>query len=101
MATVYGGDFEKREQIGKGGMAWVYRGWQLSLDRPVAIKIMFPHLAEDESLRKRFLREALTSANLAHENVVHVYRAGEEAGEPYIAMEFIDGLDLHRWLEIR
>lgn len=97
--TIYGGDFEKREQIGKGGMAWVFKGRQISLDRPIAIKIMFPQLAEDEALRKLFLREGLSAANMDHENIVHVYRAGDEAGEPYIAMEFIDGLDLLHWLE--
>jgi outer membrane biosynthesis protein TonB len=91
------GAYELRKQIGKGGMAWVYLAVQKALDRPVAIKILFPHLAEDESLVARFQLEARAAARMKHENIVQVIDYGKFEDQPYIAMEYIEGLNLREW----
>jgi serine/threonine protein kinase len=93
------GPYELRQRIGKGGMAWVYLAWEKSLDRPVAIKILFPHIAEDERLAARFEREARAAGRMHHENLVQVHAFGHHQGQPYIAMEYVDGCDLKTWLE--
>jgi serine/threonine-protein kinase len=93
------GAYELRKQIGKGGMAWVYLAVQRALDRPVAIKILFPHLAEDEKFVARFELEARAAAKMRHENIVQVYDYGKFEDQPYIAMEYVDGLNLREWLD--
>ena len=81
------------EKIGTGGMAEVYLGHQISIDRPVAIKIMSPKLAVDESFAKRFIKEANVGA-LTHPNIITVYDAGRVDSYYYIVMEYIGGGDL-------
>ncbi len=93
------GSFELHEKIGSGGMASVYLGKQKSLDRPVVLKILYPHLAEDEKLVTRFEREARAAAHLRHENVVQVIDCGRFDDLSYIAMEFVEGLNLKQWIE--
>lgn len=80
--------------IGRGGMGAVYRGTQLSLGRPVAIKILPPEFAEDPAFAGRFHREALAMAKLEHPNLVTIHHFG--FAEPYyfIVMDFVDGNDL-------
>src|SRR5262245_27671131 len=97
-AIVFGGDFERHELIGKGAMGWVYKGRQISMQRDVAIKVMYPHLAEEGTFRLMFEREALGPGGLDHENIVHVYGRGTDSNGSYIAMEYVDGLDLRRWI---
>src|SRR4051812_413999 len=80
--------------IGRGGMGVVYRATQLALERPVALKLIAPDLAEDESFRERFKRESRTAAQIEHAHVVPVHEAGEADGQLYIAMRLIDGIDL-------
>jgi ABC-type branched-subunit amino acid transport system substrate-binding protein/streptogramin lyase len=80
--------------VGRGGMGVVYRAHDLALDRPVALKILAPELATDVSFRERFLRESRLAASIDHPNVIPVYDAGEVAGELYIAMRFVEGIDL-------
>jgi DNA-binding beta-propeller fold protein YncE len=80
--------------VGQGGMGVVYRAVQVSLDRPVALKLITPVLAADPGFRERFERESRLTASLDHPNVVPVYAAGEHAGALYIAMRFVDGTDL-------
>ena len=92
------GAFELHERIGSGGMASVYLGVQKSLDRKVVLKILFPHLAEDAQLVERFEREARAAALLKHENIVQVIDCGRQDDVPYIAMEFVEGMDLEKWL---
>src|SRR5512146_3330047 len=94
------GGFELHEKIGSGGMATVYRGVQRSLDRPVVLKILHPHLSEDHSLIIRFEREARAAANLRHENIVQVIDCGREENTSYIAMEYVEGMDLKRLMEL-
>jgi predicted Ser/Thr protein kinase len=89
------GDFEIREEIGKGGMGQVYKAKQISLDRDVAIKILSSHLSEVEEFRERFDLEAKVVASLIHENILQVYSKGVTAdGIHYFAMEYVDGEDL-------
>jgi serine/threonine protein kinase len=84
--------------IGRGGMGVVYRAHDLALDRPVALKVLSPELAEDVGFRERFLRESRLAASIDHPNIVPVYDAGEVAGELYVAMRFVDGADLRQLL---
>ena len=86
------------ELIGRGGMGAVYRGVQKSLDRPVAIKVLPPELANaDPSFAARFEREAKSMARLDHPNIVHVFDFGRtHAGHWFIVMEFINGVDFHQ-----
>src|ERR687892_2223563 len=85
--------------VGRGGMGVVYRATDLSLGRPVALKLIAPELAEDESFRARFLREPRLAASLDHPNVIPIYEAGEHAGQLYLAMRFVEGEDLKSLLE--
>jgi class 3 adenylate cyclase/tetratricopeptide (TPR) repeat protein len=85
--------------VGRGGMAVVYRASDLALERPVALKLIAPELAQDEGFRKRFLRESRLAASLDHPNVVPIYEAGEERGLLYIAMRYVEGSDLRVLLE--
>ncbi len=80
--------------LGRGGMGVVYRAWDVSLDRPVALKLIAPELAENDRFRARFLREPRLAASLDHASVVPIYRAGEHDGQLYLAMRFVEGSDL-------
>jgi serine/threonine-protein kinase len=93
------GDFQLEELIGRGGMGAVYRGRQLSLDRPVAIKVLSAHLTDSSDFRKRFLLEARASARVNSPYVVQVHFAGEQGRHHYFAMEYVDGVDLARKLK--
>ena len=87
--------------IGRGGMGAVYKARQLSLDRPVVVKILPPSLMEADGGRfaKRFEREARTMANLAHPGIVRVFESGRTAeGWPFIVMEHVEGKDLAQLL---
>src|SRR5256885_8297557 len=80
------------DQIGYGGMAVVYRARQETLDRTVAIRILSETMAASGEFMERFRREARTSANLRHPNVITVHDFGEdERGVPYLVMEYIEG----------
>src|SRR3954454_1604584 len=75
-------------------MGVVYRGVQLDLDRPVALKLIAPQLAEDPSFRERFVRESRLAAAIDHPNVIPIYYTGEHEGALYIAMRYVEGSDL-------
>jgi YVTN family beta-propeller protein len=79
---------------GRGGMGVVYRAVQFDLDRPVALKLIAPQLAEDESFRERFVRESRLAASIDHPNVIPIYYTGEHEGALYIAMRYVEGSDL-------
>jgi serine/threonine-protein kinase len=83
---------------GQGGMSVVYRATQISLDRPVALKVIAPELAADEGFRARFQRESRVLASIDHPNVIPVYEAGEAEGRLFIAMRWVDGTDLRALL---
>src|SRR4051794_27131667 len=80
--------------IGRGGMGIVYRATQIALQRPVALKVIAPNLAEDEGFRRRFRRESMLAAAIDHPNIIPVYEAGEVDGIPFIAMRYVKGTDL-------
>jgi len=92
--TVGGGRYRLERQLGHGGMATVHLGRDSELDRLVAVKVLAESLAGDEAFRRRFLREARLAARLSHPNVVGVYDAGEDAGGPFIVMEYVEGRTL-------
>ena len=83
---------------GRGGMGIVYRATQLSLGRPVALKLIAPEHAADADFRERFQRESRMAAAIDHPNVIPVYEAGEEDGRLYLVMRWVAGTDLHRLL---
>jgi serine/threonine-protein kinase len=86
--------------VGRGGMGVVYRAEDIGLGgRPVALKLLPPTLAGDPAFRERFLREMRVAAAIDHPNIVPVYRAGEEQGRLYLAMRYVDALDLRRVLQ--
>jgi len=87
------------ELIGSGGMANIYKAIQLSLDRPIALKIMHQHLTVDEGFVVRFEKEAKQAAQLQHENIVSIIDYGSDKGVYYIAMEYVDGKNLKEILE--
>ncbi|MBC8077248.1 MAG: serine/threonine protein kinase, partial [Chloroflexales bacterium] len=89
------GRYEVQQEIGRGGMARVYRAVDTLLQRSVAIKVLAPQLGLDPEFARRFEREAITAANLRHPAIVTVYDVGEQDGLRYIAMEFIRGRTLH------
>src|SRR5690242_9256057 len=75
-------------------MGVVYQAVELSLGRPVALKVIAPHLAEEPGFRERFIRESRVSASLDHPHIVPVYGAGEADGVQYIAMRLVEGVNL-------
>jgi DNA-binding beta-propeller fold protein YncE len=84
--------------IGRGGMGEVYRAYDKRLERNVALKILAPRYAEDAAFRQRLLRESRLAAGIDHPNVIPVYDAGEADGRLYLAMRFVDGIDLRALL---
>jgi serine/threonine protein kinase len=95
------GRYTIQEEIGRGGMARVYRAQDTQLKRIVAIKVLLPQLAIDPEFAQRFEREAVTAANLRHPNIVTIYDVGEQDGLRYIAMEYVRGHTLHAIIEQR
>ena len=96
-STLAGYKVEKR--LGRGAMGTVYLARQLSLDRPVALKILAPRFSKDEDFIQRFLEEARAAGRLNHPNVVQVYDAGHEGDHHYMSMEYLEGGSLEELLE--
>jgi serine/threonine protein kinase/Leucine-rich repeat (LRR) protein len=92
------GHYEVLEILGRGGFGVVFRAFDAMLQRVVAVKVLSPQMAATSPARKRFLREARSSAKIRHENVVQVY-AVEEQPLPYLVMEFIPGETLQQRLD--
>jgi predicted Ser/Thr protein kinase len=93
------GNYQIGEELGRGGMAVVYRAYQPSLNRYVAIKVLPPQLAFDRQFVERFLREARSAAGLRHPNIVVVHDVGEQNGLYYIVMEYLEGRTLKEVIE--
>lgn len=91
---IFSGRYELYRRLARGGMAEVFLARDKLLDRPVAVKVLFPEYATDESFVERFRREAQAAANLNQPNVVGVYDWGQEAGTYYIVMEYVEGRSL-------
>jgi serine/threonine-protein kinase len=92
--TVLNDRYEIERRIGRGGMADVFLARDLLLDRPVAIKVLFPEFATDPAFVERFRREAQAAANLSHPNIVAVYDWGRANGTYFMAMEYVPGRTL-------
>ena len=88
---MFNGRYELLRRIARGGMADVYLARDASLDRQVAVKVLFPEFANDPSFVERFRREAKAAANLNHPNIVGIYDWGQEQGTYYIVMEYVVG----------
>jgi serine/threonine protein kinase len=105
-SELYLGAYLLIEKVGEGGMGKVYRARRLSDNRPIALKIIRPILLANPVIRKRYDREVASALTLKHPNIVEVFDAGEIDGRFYLAMEFVDGIDLarlvkeHRPLEV-
>ena len=93
--------YEIVKSIGEGGMANVYLAQDTILDRKVAVKVLRGDLSSDDKFIRRFQREALSVSNLSHPNIVEVYDVGEEDGQHYIVMEYIEGKTLKQLLKKR
>src|ERR687891_84028 len=91
IGTLIGGRFRLEEKVGSGGMSSVYRAYDPTLERLVAIKMMHRDISSDPDQLERFRREARAVAQLNHPHVVTVIDAGEDEGAPYIVFEYIEG----------
>lgn len=98
---IFLGRYRIEREVGRGGMAVVYKGEDFLLGREVAIKVLHPHLAQRTEARFRFAREARIIAKLRHPNIVEVYDySGEESDTSFIITEYIDGITLSEFLEL-
>ena len=87
------------EQIGRGGMAVVYRAYDLQLDRQVALKVLDPVLAVDGDFQQRFIRESRAAAAVDHPNIIPIFAAGEADGVLFIAMRYVSGPDVRTLID--
>ena len=91
--------YEILSVVGKGGFGVVLKGFDESLHRIVAIKVMSPHMALNGTARQRFVREARTAAAVMHENVVTIHEVNGDAKIPFLAMQFVSGITLNDKIE--
>ena len=99
IGIVLGNRYEILEEIGKGGMAHVYKAKCNLLNRPVAIKVLRQDLEEDSEFLKRFNTEAQSAASLVHPNIVSIFDFGYDQGYHYIVMELIEGITLKQYIQ--
>src|SRR6476619_6866186 len=92
--SVLNSRYELHRRLARGGMADVFLARDQLLDRPVAVKVLFPEFATDPTFVARFRREAQAAANLTHPNIVSVYDWGQQRGTYFIVMEFVNGRTL-------
>src|SRR6478736_8816927 len=94
VGQVFSNRYRIEREIAHGGMAEVYLARDESLNRPVALKALFPEFAREPSFVERFRREAQAAANLNHPNIVAIYDWGQESGTYFIVMEYGEGRSL-------
>jgi eukaryotic-like serine/threonine-protein kinase len=94
VGQVFSNRYQIEREIAQGGMAEVYLARDQSLNRPVALKALFPEFAREPSFVERFRREAQAAANLNHPNIVAIYDWGQESGTYFIVMEYVEGRSL-------
>ena len=93
------GRYRLEAEVGRGGMGVVYRAVDPALNRFVALKLLAPHLGGDAAALARFRREAAAVANLKHPHIAVVYEYGEHQGQPFIALEWVEGRTLRAVLD--
>ncbi len=98
---ILGKRYQLQQTLGSGGMSVVYRGRDLMLERPVAIKVLRPDFSKDVGFRERFRHEARAAANLSHPNIVTVHDFGLDNESLYIVMEYVPGTDLKTMIRQR
>src|SRR5579875_1330057 len=101
MSDVLGDRYELQDPIGRGGMATIYRGRALRMDRVVAIKVLREAYSTDAKFVTRYQREAKAASSLRPPNILQVYDYGQSDGNYYIVMEMVEGTDLRRYLRSR
>ncbi|MBI4835567.1 MAG: SUMF1/EgtB/PvdO family nonheme iron enzyme [Planctomycetes bacterium] len=99
MPTIGDFCFEQENLLGKGAWGEVYLGKQVSLERPVAIKILKKEMTQDADFVKRFKREAMSLAKMVDEHIIQVYGAGEYEGSHFFAMEYVQGMPLQKFID--
>ncbi len=92
MTTI--GRYQVLEKLGQGGMGVVYRAFDTLLERVVALKVISTPIEDKPEVRERFIREARAAGQLSHPNIITIHDLGEHEGQPYLAMELLDGEDL-------
>ena len=95
------GRYELRKQLGQGGMGCVYLAWDEQLRRNVAVKVLLPELTSDAESKARFLRESRAAAAVTHDHIVTVYEAGQDGDTAYMAMQYLHGVSLHKYLKTK
>lgn len=93
------GDFELDKKLGQGGMGEVFLALQMSLDRHVALKLLSKEMAKKKGFVERFEREAKSMGKFIHPNAVQVFAYGVTNGQHYLAIEFIDGQSMQKWMD--
>jgi len=88
------GRYHILERLGQGGMGVVYRAFDPQIERTVAIKVISAQLVDQPEHRERFFREARAAGRLTHRNIITIFDLGEDNGQPYIAMEYVEGMSL-------
>ena len=101
VGSVFDERYRIEKRVGAGGMGVVYQAMQMRLERPVVIKVLTEEKLQDETSLKRFEREAKSLSRLDHTNIVTVYDFGRQEGQPYLAMEYVDGVELFDLLDER
>ncbi len=99
MSKEYFGQYKVESELGRGGMGVVYKAYDDALSRHVAIKVLSEQLATDESVVERFKREAKSMAALNDASIIQIYFIGEDQGQPYFVMEYVEGESLSERLK--
>ena len=99
IGTILGGGYEILEEVGKGGMAYVYKAHCHMLNRTVAVKVLRNDLEGGDEFVQRFNTEAQSAAGLTHPNIVSVFDVGEDNGNYYIVMEYMEGITLKEYIK--
>lgn len=99
VGTTIDGRYAVTQRIARGGMGTVYLAMDTRLDRQVALKVMHPHLSDDETFKTRFYREAKTAASISHPGIVSVFDQGDDGHLTYLAMEYVPGKTLRDVIE--